>query len=88
LIGRNVTTGARVGGIVPGSCGSDLHSRIRRHAVASGKKNEVGLLISDSSKAKELLGWAPEVALADGLRATAEYVRAHLNHYDAGGYVI
>ena len=52
------------------------------------EKSEVGLLVSDSSKAKELLGWAPEVALTDGLRATAEYVRAHLDYYDAGGYVI
>lgn len=52
------------------------------------EKSEVGLLVSDSSKAKELLGWAPQVALADGLRATAEYVRAHLDDYDAGGYVI
>jgi NAD dependent epimerase/dehydratase len=52
------------------------------------KKSEVGLLVSDSSKAKKLLGWRPEVALADGLRAIAEYVHAHLDYYDAGGYVI
>jgi NAD dependent epimerase/dehydratase len=52
------------------------------------EKSEVGLLVSDSSKAKELLGWSPQVALVDGLRATAEYVRTHLDDYDAGGYVI
>ena len=52
------------------------------------EKSEVGLLLSDSSKAKKLLGWSPEVTLLDGLRATAEYVRAHLNHYDAGGYIV
>ena len=52
------------------------------------EKSEVGLLISNSSKAKKLLSWSPEVALVDGLRATAEYVRAHLDYYDAGGYVI
>jgi NAD dependent epimerase/dehydratase len=51
-------------------------------------KSEVDLLISDASKAKKLLGWSPEVALVDGLRATAEYVRAHLDYYDAGGYVV
>jgi NAD dependent epimerase/dehydratase len=51
-------------------------------------KSEVGLLVSDSSKAKKLLRWSPEVGLLDGLRATAEYVRAHLDHYSAGGYVI
>jgi NAD dependent epimerase/dehydratase len=52
------------------------------------EKSEVGLLVSDPSKARKLLGWSPEVALKDGLRATAEYVRAHLDFYDAGGYVI
>jgi nucleoside-diphosphate-sugar epimerase len=52
------------------------------------EKSEVGLLVSDSSKAKKLLGWSPEVALSDGLRATAEFVRTHLDDYDAGGYVV
>jgi dTDP-glucose 4,6-dehydratase len=52
------------------------------------EKSEVGLLVSDSSRAKKLLGWSPEITLVDGLRATAEYVRAHLDYYDAGGYVI
>jgi len=52
------------------------------------EKSEVGLLVSDSSKAKKLLGWSPEIALLDGLRATAEYVRAHLDHYDTEGYVV
>jgi len=52
------------------------------------EKSEVGLLLSDSSKARKLLGWSPEVTLSDGLRATAEYVRAHLDHYNAEGYVV
>ena len=52
------------------------------------ERSEVGLLVSDTSKAKKLLGWSPEVALTDGLRTTAEHVRAHLDYYDAGGYVI
>ena len=52
------------------------------------EKSEVGLLVSDSSKAKRLLGWSSQVALIDGLRATADYVRAYLDHYDARGYVI
>jgi NAD dependent epimerase/dehydratase len=52
------------------------------------EKSEVGLLLSDSGKAKKLLGWSPEVSLADGLRATAEYVSSHLDDYDTGGYVV
>src|SRR6516162_2675005 len=50
------------------------------------EKSEVGLLVSDSSKAKKPLGWSPEVSLSDGLGAPAEYVRTHLYDYDAGGY--
>ena len=52
------------------------------------EKSEVGLLLSDSSKAQKLLGWSPKVALVDGLRATAEYVRAHLDYYREEGYII
>ena len=52
------------------------------------EKSEVDLLLSDSSKPKALLGWAPKVALLDGLRATVEYVRNHITRYDAGGYVV
>jgi nucleoside-diphosphate-sugar epimerase len=52
------------------------------------EKSEVGLLLSVSSKAKRLLGWSPELALADGFRATAECVRTHLDDCDTGGYVI
>jgi len=52
------------------------------------EKSEVGLLVSDSSKAKELLGWCPEIGLVDGLRATAQYVRAHMEAYDTEGYAI
>jgi NAD dependent epimerase/dehydratase len=52
------------------------------------EKSEVGLLVSNSSKAEKLLGWSPEISLSDGLRATAEYIRTHLNDYGAGGYVV
>jgi UDP-glucuronate decarboxylase len=30
------------------------------------------------SKAKELLGWSPKIELAEGLAATVEYFRKHL----------
>jgi NAD dependent epimerase/dehydratase len=55
---------------------------------ARPENSEVGLLLSDSTKAKKLLGWSPQVALVDGLRATAEYVHAHLESYQSEGYAV
>jgi dTDP-glucose 4,6-dehydratase len=37
----------------------------------------------DISRARELLGWEPQVALEDGLRATIEYFRERLREADA-----
>lgn len=52
------------------------------------EKSEVDLLVCDSSKAKRLLGWNPQVSLDEGLRRTAEYVRNHLEQYRSKDYVI
>jgi dTDP-glucose 4,6-dehydratase len=52
------------------------------------EKSEVGLLLCNPARARELLGWKPEVALDEGLRLTADYLRAHLDQYPAGGYTI
>lgn len=39
--------------------------------------SEVDVLLSDPSRAKELLGWAPTTSLEEGLRATANWLRDH-----------
>ncbi len=51
-------------------------------------KSEVELLICNAAKAQRLLGWTPQVPLEEGLRRTAEYVRAHLALYRPGDYTI
>lgn len=38
--------------------------------------SEVLILQSDPSRARDLLGWVPRVSLEDGLRATADWLRA------------
>lgn len=48
--------------------------------------SEVERLIADNRKAARLLGWRPRTSLDDGLRATIEYVAAHLERYKAGIY--
>jgi NAD dependent epimerase/dehydratase len=52
------------------------------------EKSEVGLLLCDSSRARRLLDWTPEVTLDEGLRRTADYIRSHLDAYPASGYTI
>jgi len=48
---------------------SDAPERVRP------AKSEVTALVSDNSKAREKLGWAPSLSLEDGLRATIEFFR-------------
>ena len=52
------------------------------------EKSEVGLLLCDASKAKRLLGWSPRFALDEGLLATADYLRTHMDQYRPEDYAI
>ncbi len=45
--------------------------------------SEVLMLQSGNALAKELLGWSPQTNLEDGLRRTAEWLKAHLGLYNA-----
>lgn len=51
-------------------------------------KSEVGRLVCDASKARRLLGWAPQVPLDEGLRRTAQYLRDQLDQYRVGEYAV
>ena len=51
-------------------------------------KSELHRLVSDSSKAKELLGWQPKLSLEDGLRGTIEWIAARLSSYKPDEYNI
>lgn len=41
------------------------------------QKSEVHQLLGDSTKAKKMLGWSPEVSLSEGLDQTISWVRRH-----------
>lgn len=45
------------------------------------EKSEVLRLVSDNAKAKRDLGWMPLVGLEEGLAATIEWIKLHLNNY-------
>jgi dTDP-glucose 4,6-dehydratase len=51
-------------------------------------KSEVLRLIAQSLRAKERLGWEPEVSLAEGLKETIEWMRSHMDRYRREQYQI
>ena len=42
---------------------------------------DIGSFYADSSRIARTLGWQPRVSIAEGLRRTIEYYRAHFAHY-------
>ncbi len=48
--------------------------------------SEVQILLSDPSRAHEVLGWAPTVSLEQGLAATAEWLRPRVDLETAARY--
>jgi dTDP-glucose 4,6-dehydratase len=45
------------------------------------EKSEVGRLLSNNSRVRQLLGWQPEVPLDQGLDRTIEWIADHLHQY-------
>lgn len=50
--------------------------------------SEVDRLLSDVSKARDLLSWQPQVSLEEGLLKTIEWVSNHLERYRPGVYIV
>lgn len=50
------------------------------------EKSEVMRLLSDNTRAREVLGWAPKVDFCEGLSRTIEWIREHLEMYRVGEY--
>jgi len=50
------------------------------------EKSEVLRLLSDNTKARELLGWQPKVELEEGLERTIAWVSDHIDRYRVGVY--
>jgi dTDP-glucose 4,6-dehydratase len=51
-------------------------------------KSEVHRLISDNRRAREYLGWSPQVSLRDGLSNTIEWISTHLSLYRPRHYQV
>jgi nucleoside-diphosphate-sugar epimerase len=50
--------------------------------------SEVELLLSEPTRARDLLGWEPQVPLREGLEQTIEWVGLNTKRYRADEYVI
>ena len=50
--------------------------------------SEVERLCGDASRARALLGWAPEVSLDEGVARVVDYVRANLGRYQPEVYAV
>jgi dTDP-glucose 4,6-dehydratase len=77
--------------ILDGALKSTLHgtARISQNLErVRPSKSEVQLLLCNHAKARQLLGWEPQVSLAEGLHRTALYIRDHLSDYAPGRYAI
>jgi NAD dependent epimerase/dehydratase len=50
--------------------------------------SEVRLLIAKTERARDLLGWEPEVSLTEGLKRVIEYISANMVAYRVGSYAV
>jgi dTDP-glucose 4,6-dehydratase len=48
--------------------------------------SEVMKLVSDNTRARDIMGWSPKVSLDDGLRRTVEFVQTYRSFYQTDGY--
>ena len=72
---------------IAGLAGSEVAIQRAKERIRPGK-SEVGRLLSNNCKAKELLGWHPRKTFDQGLSATMEWVKAKLEMYDPDAYRI
>jgi NAD dependent epimerase/dehydratase len=52
------------------------------------EKSEVQVLLSNPARARELLGWQPQVSLHEGLERVVSFIKRHPNFYEGQAYVV
>ncbi len=82
--GSEVTIGELASEIIQ-LIGRDVPIKIDEQRLRP-ENSEVMRLLSDNSKAKEVLGWYPEVSIRDGLKATIDWIEKNIDLYRPGRY--
>jgi UDP-glucose 4-epimerase len=59
---------------------------VTEHARIRPEGSEVQILLSDPTRANEVLGWAPTVSLEEGLTRTADWLRPRVDAETAARY--
>lgn len=52
------------------------------------RQSDVLRAVSGNQKAREILGWQPQLSLEAGLQLTIEWIQANLAHFDPESYII
>lgn len=52
------------------------------------EKSEVNRLLGNSTKLRQMTGWAPKYTFEEGLAETIEFIRNNLNSYKVGQYIL
>jgi NAD dependent epimerase/dehydratase len=93
-VGRTINLGTsedvRIGELVP-IIGEILGKQLEPSLDPARERpggSEVERLLSDNTLARELLSWAPQVALREGLERTCEWIAGHLDFYGAHRYAV
>lgn len=85
-VGKGVTIGELVT-IIGELLGKELPVETEQQRVRP-TNSEVMKLISNNSKAQELMNWSPEVSLREGLQATIDFISDHLEGFKSDLYVV
>jgi dTDP-glucose 4,6-dehydratase len=94
VVGRTIQLGTgtevsvdEIVAMIATALGRELRVQQDPHRVRP-PKSEVGRLVSNPALAEELLGWAPEIGLAEGLRRTIQAIRESEAPFRIDEYVI
>jgi dTDP-glucose 4,6-dehydratase len=82
--GSEVTIGELAGEIVQ-LIGKDVPIKIDEQRLRP-ENSEVMRLLSDNRKAKDALGWQPQISIRDGLKITIDWIGKHIEMYRPGRY--